>query len=164
MSVTATKKKTIRSTINNANLNELATSLQKAKLGNMLEPIKVTFTALTAAAAIDITTAASKAAGVIAGGFTLDTGEVLPAIGQVLNLRVTASGTAGSVGSYVTGDAAATPAIPPTATAYAGAALGLATVSDNGKTLTFPNTITAFVLTYLPRSDSDVDADYSPSV
>jgi hypothetical protein len=146
--MTTTKTKTLRDELNTGNPNTLGALARKMKLGDMLSPIKVTVTGLTAASAIDVTTAAVKAAAVVAG-VTLETGENLPAIGHVVNLRVAASGTAASVGTYGVTDDGGTAIVPP---GGASAAMGIAKLSDDGKTLTFPNTITGFVLTYWPRS------------
>ena len=41
---------TLQQVLNKANLNQLATILQKMKLGNMLNPVKVVVVGLTAAA------------------------------------------------------------------------------------------------------------------
>ena len=48
---------TLQEVLNKANLNQLATVLQKVKLGNVLSPVKVVVTGLSAASAIDITSA-----------------------------------------------------------------------------------------------------------
>lgn len=156
---TATAEKTLRSALNIANLNELCEVLQRIKLGNMLSPVKVVVAALTAAAAVDITAAATKAAATITG-ITLATGENLPAINLVKTLRVTASGTAGSLGTYIIGDAGSTPIVPP---GGAGVAVGIATISDDGKTITFPNTVTAFTIEYMPRPAVSLDTAYAAS-
>lgn len=153
---------TLQQVLNKANLNQLATILQKMKLGNMLNPVKVTVTGLTAAAAIDITTAAVRAASTIVG-LERDTGDNLPAILEVKTLRVTGVGTAATGPRLVT-DAGGTPAAPPTATAYAGASVGLATISDDGKTLTFEGTVTGFVLEYIPRSNTDLEDNWVSGV
>lgn len=160
MTTTATKTKTIRRSLNSGNLNELGVNLQRAKFGNMLEPIKITVAGLAAAAAVDITTAAVKAAATIAGGLELESGENLPAIGQVVGLRISASGTAASLGAYIVSDDGATAIVPP---GGAGAAVGIAKLSDDGKTLTFPNTVTGFVLTYIPRAAVNLENEYAPS-
>lgn len=144
--MTTTANKTMQQVLNGANLNWLPTLLQTMKLGNMLSPVKVTVTGLTAAVAIDITTTAFRDAATISG-LDRESADVLPAILSVKTLRVTASGTANSVGSYVVSDASGT-AVSPTA----GANVGLALLSDDGTTLTFPTTVTAFVIEYIPRS------------
>lgn len=46
----------------------------------------------------------------------------------------------------------------------AGANVGLALLSDDGKSLTFPTTVTAFVLEYVPRSAVDLASNYYPAV
>lgn len=146
--MTTIAEKTIREILNESDLNSLADVLKKIQFGNMASVIKATVTGLTAAAAIDITTAAVKAAASLVG-ITLRTGENLPAIGAVVGLRVTASGTAASVGNYIVGDLSSTLLVPP---GGANTAVGVARISDDGKTLTFPNTITAFNLIYIPRA------------
>ncbi len=142
--MTTTIAPTIQLALDKANPNQVADLLRKIKLGTMLTPLKRTFTGLTAAAAFDLT--------LIDG-----TGET-PANSNNVNrmaallvgtLRVTASGTAGSVGTYQVSDTGGTPLVPP---GGASAAVGVATISDDGKTITFPNTITAFVIEYLPRA------------
>jgi hypothetical protein len=153
--MTTTKELDYRKLGNDAHPQNVADFLRAVKLGNMLSVIKVTVTGLTASAAIDVTTAAVKAAATIAG-VSLDTGENLPAIGNVVSLRVTASGTAGSLGVYGIGDDGATAIVPP---GGAGAAMGIAKLSDDGKTLTFPNTITGFVLIYRPRAAVTMSTD-----
>lgn len=160
---TTTADITLQQILNYANANQIPNALRKVKLGNVLASVKVVVTGLTATATPDITSASVLAAATVTG---LDraANDALPAIGLVKTLRVTASGTAGSIGPYVITDAGGTAAIPPTATAYAGAAVGVATLSDDGKTLTFPNTVTAFVLEYMPRSDADLSTVWASGV
>lgn len=143
-----TKPMTIQQALEKANPNDLADALRQLGLGKLFAPIKVVVAALTAAASVDITSAAAKAAATITGIDALEDGEFLPPIGSCLALRVTASGTAGSLGVYILGDVAATPIVPP---GGAGLAVGVARISDDGKTITFPNTVTAFTLIYTPR-------------
>jgi len=154
MSVTATKKRTVREGLNQGNPAEIALALQKVKSGNMMSTVKAVVTALTALAAVDITAASVKAAAVITG-ITLAAGENLPAIGMAMAVRVTASGTAASVGTYILADSAATPLLPP---GGANTAVGIASLSADGKTITFPNTVTAFIISYMPRADVSPDA------
>ena len=45
----------------------------------------------------------------------------------------------------------------------AGAAVGIARLSDDGKTITFPNTVTGFVLHYMPRAETALDTQFDPS-
>ena len=147
---TTTADKFIQQVLNEANLNLLATAFRKMKIGNTMAPVKVTFTGLTAAPAIDITTLASKNAASIVG-LDRETSDLLPPIQCVKTLRVTASGTASTVGSYGVSDAGGT-----AVTAATSSVMGVALLSDDGKTLTFPTTITAFVLEYVPRSAVDL--------
>lgn len=156
---TTSKITDLRQVLNSGNLSDMDAVLKKIKLGNMLSAIKIVVAGLTAAAAIDITTAAVKAAATISG-ITLATGENLPAIGAFLALRVTASGTAASVGNYILGDSTSTLLVPP---GGANVAVGVARISDDGKTITFPNTITAFTLMYMPRPDVALTTEFNIS-
>lgn len=137
---------TYREIADKADPNTLADLFRLAKLGLTMSPMKITAAALTASDTFDITTAAFKAKITAYVGVALKTGELLPPVGCLLGLRVTASGTANSVGSYVTTDAAGTPVSP-----TAGANVGLATLSDDGKTIVFPTSVTAFIIYYVPR-------------
>lgn len=141
--MTTTKDQTLQQILSAANPHTIADAMRAVDLGMKHAVIKVTFAALTSAAAIDITTAASKLAATISG-VTLDSGVNLPAIGKVITLRVTA-GAAATAARLVT-DVGGTPSA------------SLATLSDNGKTLTFETTVTGFVLTYEPRSATALTA------
>lgn len=145
--------------LNRGRPDKIATVFQAMKLGNMLAgSVKVTLTGLTAAATFDITTAAVRAAATISG-LDRESSDNLPAIMVVKTLRVTASGTANSVGSYAVSDSGAT-ALSPTA----GANVGLALLSDDGKSLTFPSTVTAFVIEYVPKPAVDITTALYPVV
>ncbi len=158
--MTTTKKQSLREAANSGDPGQLATVARKIKLGNMLSLVKATVVALAASAAVDLTAAATKAAATVTG-ITLATGEMLPAAFIIKSLRVTASGTAASVGAYMVGDTGATPTLP---TGGASAGVGIAKLSDDGKTITFPNTVTAFVVEYLPRADAVPDTtEYQPT-
>lgn len=146
---TTTKTETIQAALNQANLNELPECLKRVKLGNVLGPAKVTFTGLTSSATQDITTTAAKAAGVISG-LDLDVGENLPAINGVYSVRVTAG--AAAAGPRQMTDAGGT------------ASATVAKISDDGKTITFEAAVTAFVLSYVPRSSTALSSAYAPSV
>jgi len=132
--------------LNNSDLNTIADVLKKIKAGTMFSRVKVVAAGLTAAASFDITTAAFKALSTITG-ITLASDETLPPIGVPIGLQLIASGTAGSLGTYVLGPVTATPAIP---AGGAQVTTGVARLSDDGKTITFPNTVTAFTLLYYP--------------
>lgn len=151
---TTTKTRTLQLVMDEANPNDLASTLQQAQLGTVLTPLKRAFTGLTAAAAFDLT--------LIDGtGETTGAGNPkrLPAA-HVRTLRCTASGTANSVGTYVVSDAAGT-ATSPTASTV----VGIALISDDGKTITFPTTVTAFVIEYVPLtlSAAQMAAVFAPT-
>ena len=135
----------LREVLNSGAVGITESARKKIKAGDRAAKIKVVVTGLTAAAAINITSAAVKAAAVITG-ITLKTGENLPAIGEILTLRVTA-GTAAAGHRNVT-DVGGTPAA------------ALATISDNGQTLTFEDTLTAFILTYTPAPAVPLNTDF----
>lgn len=155
---TTTADITLQQILNRSNLNQLAAALSKVKLGNVLGSVKVTVASLSATASPVITGSAVRAAATISG---LDRGsnDNLPAIQTVKTLRVTTSGTANSVGSYAISDAGGT-ALTPTA----GANVGLALLSDDGTTLTFPTTVTGFVLEYVPRPDTALSTLWASGV
>jgi len=138
---------TIQSALNAADPNKLADLFRLMKVGNMLAPLKRVFTGLTASATMDLT--------LIDGtGETVGAANVnrLALLG-LLYLRVDASGTAASLGNYIVGPPTSTLLIPP---GGANVAVGVARISDDGKTITFPNTITGFTIAYAPRSFTDV--------
>jgi hypothetical protein len=147
--MTTTKIETLQRALNDANPNEVADCLKRMKLGNMLAPVKATFVGLTSSATQDITTAAAKAAATITG-MSLDSGENLPAANDIRTLRVTAG--AAAAGPRQMTDAGGT------------ASATVAKISDDGKTLTFEAAVTAFVLTYEPRSSTDLGSNFAPSV
>ena len=159
--MTTTKTATLRRVLNDADPTKIADALRLLRFGNRQVNIMVVAASLTAAASFDVTTAAFLAKCTVTG-ITLDTGENLSAIMNLHTLRVTASGTAASVGTYIVSDASGTPTLP---TGGASAGVGIATISADGKTLTFPNTVTAFTFSYQSRS-ATVDPDtyvFAPS-
>jgi flavorubredoxin len=139
---TVSKNVDVRHELNAINLNIANELLAKAKAGNQLSIVKAVVTGLVATATPDITSAAVKAAAVLSG-ISLDTGEGLPPIGDILTLRVT-SGMA-TAGARVVTDAGGAAGAP-------GAnGPGVALISDDGKTLTFEATVTGFTISYRPR-------------
>lgn len=140
---------TLQKALDRGDLDILGSVVQKMKLGTMMTPLKRVFAGLTAAASFDLT--------LIDG-----TGETVGAANAnrlpVLcthYLRLDASGTAASVGNYIVGPPTSVLLIPP---GGANAAVGVARISDDGKTITFPNTITGFTISYIPRSNVDMTA------
>jgi hypothetical protein len=134
MSVTTTATQTIKEVLNQAAPGQLPDALRKVQLGTMLTPIKLVKTGLSSAASFDITSAALGSNPAALGIFTL---------------RVTA-GTA-AAGVRMIGDAGATPSAT------------VATLSDNGKTITFEDVATAFVMEYLPRPAADTTGAFANS-
>ena len=157
-------KRTLRRVLNNALPDNMMDALRKIKLGNRMSIVKLTVTGLTAGASFDITTLAFKAQVLATGGFTgieLGTQEGLPPIAIPLNLRVTAASAGTTVGSYLLGDVGASMVVPP---GGASLAVGVARLSDDGKTITLPANVTAFTLAYMPGNASSLDAEFEPSV
>ena len=151
--MTATRDETYGEILNSGHLGRLDATLQAVKLGTAMAQVKAVFTGLTGAAAHDITTAASKAGATITGIY-LANNDLLPAIGDVVSLRVTAASTGSTVGAYGITDAAGT-----AVTANTSAVMGVALLSDDGKTITFPTAdVTAFVLVYRPRASVAMSA------
>ncbi len=148
---TAHKGLTVQKVLDRAEPDITSDALRKVKFGQAMSQVKVVVTALGATATPDITSAAVKAAGVVTGITALAVGEMLPPIRMIRSLRVTASGTATSLGTYIVSDASGTAIIPP---GGASAAVGVALLSDDGKTITFPNTVTAFTIIYEPLCDT----------
>ena len=157
---TATKTLTLQDVLTNADPNLLADALRKVNIGRTFQLVKVVVAALTAASAIDITSATVKAAATQISGLTLAAGENLPPIGVIRTLRVTTASAGGTVGPYVVTDGGGTAAAPPTATAYAGAAVGVALIAQDGTGLLFPADITGFVIEYYPAPESDLLAAF----
>jgi len=155
--MTTTKTLTYRDVLNRANPNDIADALRAVKIGNMLSKIKVTVAALTATATPDITSQDVLDAATVTGIELA--GETLPAIGKVVALRCTTSGTANTVGSYAVTDASGT-VLSPTASTV----VGLAKLSDDGTTLTFPTTVTGFVLEYYPAAAVDLDDQFENGI
>lgn len=153
---TTTRTRSVQEVLDNANPNELGPALAKAKLGTTLAPLRRVFTGLAAAASFDLT--AIDATGETPGAANP---KRLAAL-SVTALQVTASGTATSLGAYIAADSSATAIVPP---GGAGAAVGVAKISDDGKTITFPNTVTGFTIQYIPRvlSSTDMAAHFAPA-
>ena len=147
--MTTTMTETVQDVLAVASPNQLSDALRKVNLGHKLATVKATFVALASAAAQDITTAAAKAAATITG-IDLDTGENLPAIGTPISVRVTAG--AAAAGPRQITDAGGTPSAT------------VATLSNDGKTLTFEAGVTAFVLVYQPREAVVLTTQFAPSV
>lgn len=143
-------------------IDNVGTLASKMKLGTMCTGFKIVGTAITAASAIQLSTLRNGVDGIVVttlDGSTTPSRYVPPKAGTIRTLRVTASGTAGSVGAYGVTDASGTAIVPP---GGASAALGIARLSDDGDTITLPNSVTGFVLTYYPRPAADGGAQWPP--
>lgn len=157
MSSTQTTPDTLQLELDKANPNTLADCLRLMKLGTMSKLIKATtgvqtaFTTLTVAQLLAF-------AGITAAGID----GVLPtAFKQIKTLRVVASGTATSVGAYIVTDSGGTAAVPP---GGANSGAGVALLSDDGTTLTFPNSVTNVCCEFYPESATALTAAFGESV
>jgi hypothetical protein len=151
-----TTPRTVRSVLDDANPNDVPDALHKTLLGTTLYPLKRTFTGLTAAGEFDLTTI--DGTGETTGAANTNRLAAL----TVTSLRVTAETTGtDATGSYAITDASGTGLNPLNSTV-----VGLAKLSDDGKTITFLSTdVTAFVIEYIPRvlSTTQWDAEFAPS-
>ena len=150
---TVTRIETTEQVLKKSDPNEVADALRKVDLGTMLTPRVVTFASLSSSAAVDITTAASKAAATVSPALP-DNDPTLPPIGTLIAGRITA-GTA-HTNPFIVTDAGGTPQDP-------ASGVSVATLSADGKTLTFGAAVTGFVLQYLPRPATDLTAKFAPS-
>lgn len=150
MSTTATAERTLKQVTDDANPNDLPDALRALKLGTTLRPLKRTFTGLTSAVSHDLT--AIDGTGETAGKANPNRLAAL----VVGTLRVTAGTLA--AGPAIVTDAGGTPTAIGTGTAH------VATISDDGKTITFQAAVTAFVIEYIPRvkAIADFDAAFAP--
>jgi hypothetical protein len=145
--MTVSSMQTLKSVLSKATPGVLADALHKADLGNMMSAKVYTSGSITATATITLPEKALF----------------------VQSVRVLASGTAGSIGTYMVADSGVTPAIPPTATAYAGAAVGIAQANAISASapyiasIVLPNTVTSVVVVYVPAPAVDLTAEFAPT-
>ena len=152
---TATKIQSVRDAANGGDLGRICQAAEMVQLGTRLSPIKVVATAIngvTGLATIDVTSAAFLAccSGLLGShaGIALKTGEMLPAIGEVITCRVSA--VPGGGGTADLGDRLVTDA-GGVVLAHGAQPMGRVKLSNDGKTLTFEGFVTGLVLTYRPR-------------
>lgn len=136
---------TLKSALNRGNPGQLGDIASKMQLGTMLSPLKRAFTGLTSGTTFDLT--AIDATGETTGPTNPNRLPVL----CVNTLRVVTGST--GVGTYVVSDVGGT-----AVTAATSSVAGIATLSDDGKTLVFPVALTAFTISYIPRSTTDMTA------
>ncbi len=166
--MTTTAATTLKTELDKADPNIVADLLRKIKLGTILTPLRVDITGITASATIDITSAFTGAT-VLVNGVSLGAAAGVPAASRLppclimKALQVVTSGTAASLGAYIAGltgtpPAGITPALP---TSGAQLGVGQASLSDDGKTLVFPNTVTGISFEYVPRSNTDMSTAFA---
>ena len=133
MSITTTISETLAGVLDVADPNEVAAALRLTRLGTMLTPLKETITL--------------AAPGTV---FTLSK----PAL-KVVTCQVT-------VGT-VTGDRIMTDSAGTVRAPHDAAAPGVAKLADNGTTITFDASVTTIIVTYIPRSYTDVTGAFKRS-
>lgn len=140
---------TNKAVLSKADPNNIADVFRKMDLGNMMEVKEYDTGVITATAAVTIP-----------GGAL-----------AVLSARVVASGTAASLGTYMVGDSAVTPLLPPGGASVAvgiASAQGItapaagATTSGCITTITFPNTVTRVVIRYLSAPAVLMTDEFTP--
>lgn len=134
--MTTTVASTLRSALDQARPGQTDDMFRLMKLGTMLAPMKRTFTGLTAAAFFDLTEI--DGTGEVVGVSNPNRTAAL----VVGTLRVVAG--AAAAGARLTTDEGGTPSAT------------VATISDDGKTVTFEADVTGFVIEYIPRSAVDM--------
>lgn len=142
----STDSQSILAVLQSANPNTLPDMLRLQRVDRMFQPISATCT-ITSGTSIDLTTlrvVASGAGAVVSSNSPIELGELLPPIRYLRSLRVV-TGTA--TGARAITDAAGTPSTT------------LATLSEDGKTLTFEAAITVFLLVFYGASDTAPTAD-----
>ena len=137
--MTTTSVDTIQSALDKANPNDVADCLHQVKLGTMVTPLKRVFTGVASSAIQDLTL-------LDATGETTGVGNPkrLPAL--IVNTLLVTAGAAASGGRAVTSAGASA------------ATSTFAKISDDGKVLTFDNTVTGFTIEYMPRASCDMQA------
>lgn len=134
--MTTTKVDTIKEVLTKADPDQIVDALRKIDLGNLLQMKEYDTGTITGVAAVPLPEDAL----------------------MVTSARVVTSGTAASVGSYLVGDSAVTPLLPPGGASVAvgiASAQGIAApgagLTGTGRitTVTFPNTVTRVVFRYV---------------
>ena len=139
---TTTMIRTLQNVLDQALPGEFSDAARQAMLGTTLAPLKRTFTGLAGAATYNLTTL--DASGETVG--LANTNRL--ALLALRSLRITAATTGTVVGTYVLSDIAGA-----AVTAATHTVVGIALISDDGTTLTFPSAdVTAFVIEYIPRT------------
>ena len=146
---TTTVDDTVQKALDQGSLTDLGNGVHKVKLGTMAALVQATFTSLVSLAAQVVTNADHKAKGVVVGIGPLGSGVNLPPIGTPVSVRVTAGAAAAGIRAIA--DAGATPSTT------------LATLSQDGTTLTFEDAVTGYVLLYRPGVAVPLTTKFAPS-
>jgi hypothetical protein len=168
---------TIQSALDNATDTQVVALLNLVQLGSVLTPVQATVTGITSAGTttpINITSGVAAAAGNLGGGTVVltnapvggvyagttaivgGTGNTLPPILSVIALSDQAGGYACIVTTPKNTSGTAMTAVSATAT-YPGTVL----LSTDGKSLTFGNVQTGFVIDYIPRPGTAMSTNFS---
>lgn len=157
---------TVAKALNESDPNRLFDALRLYGFGMHLSPQKYTWLGTTGATAVNITTTswfANASGGSKTPGLPQGATQALPAALIIGNVRVN-TGPSGSLGHYYVADSSYTGAVYPGFMAGgatgATAAIGIALLSDDGSTLTFPAQVSGFVINYIPRSYVDVTSPF----
>lgn len=145
MSATATKVPTLLAALSNADLNQIADVFRQMDLGNMFEVKEYDTGTIAAVAAVPLPEEALR----------------------VESARVVTSGTGASVGTYMVGDSAVTPLLPP---GGASTAIGIASAQGIAApgaglttkgvitSVTFPNTVTRVIFRYIAAAKKNLSS------
>ena len=147
MASTVVQNQTIRAALDSGNTNILADCFRKMQLGHAQCTVKVNFINTPGTlSTVNLTTASALTQLALSGGtvtgIDLQPGETLPAIDQVVTLRVT-GGNAISGPRYVT-DAGGV------------ATSTVALLASDGRSLVFDASVTALTLAYKARAAFDI--------
>lgn len=148
---TTTFERTLQEVLEQANPQEIADAFRKVGVAIGSPVIKIEATGLTSSASFDITTLQDASGSVTITGWTADgDADTLPPLGACLALT---DGT----DPYTLVDDAVAPV------AQGALAIGLASISDDGTTITFEAAKTALTLHYMPRTRTALTDTFAPS-
>lgn len=167
MASTTVLQETLAKALTEADPNRLADALREYGVGMHLSPQKWTWLGSTGATAVTFAGTTSGATSAVNFLANASPGPQTPALplGQLMlppalaigTLRVT-TGPSGSVGTYEMTDVGGTAQLLQSAGPSGAQVLtpGVARISDDGSTITFPAQVSGFVIEYIPRSAVDV--------
>lgn len=147
MAATDTSTFTLRDAVNNSKEGQMDDALKLMQLGDMLTPMKYTVTLTTPSATVTIPNLGNTQPATIVPSSVspvltdpLDISRLPAALNPTTTYVNVTVGTAAGVRTII--DAGGTPAVSAT----------LASLSDDGRVLTFEATVTTFIIWYVPRS------------